>query len=534
MSQPSLTRETPLPVPRDREAAGLRQPGAVLLLFAMFVAAAAVPLFSVRIPALVDYPNHLGRLHTMAVLGKDPFLTEFYSVHWKIIPNLGVDILLPMIVRHLGIYLTGKLFLFACLLLWLSGAFAIHYATWRRLSLGPLFAFLFVYNFIFLYGFLNYLLGIGIALWAIAIWIALRQRATTLRGAVSFVFTLILFACHLFALGVYGLALLAYEIWRLRVAPAASRRALLHNALAFALPFAIVPALLLASPTSGYSLDVRWTLEAKFFGLFYIIKTFNDPIDLTIGFVLAVAVLWAWRRRILVLHPSGWYLLALSLPVYLIMPDVLFGSWAADRRLPIAIFFILIGLARWELGTAALRAGFVAAVGTLALLRFAVIDYYWHWYDHLYAQVEESMRDIRPGSLILVGQLEYAPLRYTFKHFLFHAPCLAMIERSSLVPSAFTHPGKQILHVNPDFIQYSDVLETPLPTQAALIGEARHPDPHPPYGKYWSHWDERFDYLYVMYQPHLKNPLPGVLTPLYQGDEFSLYKIERKAAGRAR
>ncbi|HZS85430.1 MAG TPA: hypothetical protein VFA50_21355 [Stellaceae bacterium] len=527
MTEASIAREAPLDLASGSAAPSLRQSRLAVLLFIALLAAAAVPVFSVRIPALIDFANHLGRLHTMAVLGQDPYLTRFYSVHWKIIPNLGVDILLPIFIRHMSVYLVGKLFVFACMALWLSGAFAIHAALWRRIGLGPLVAFLFVYNFIFFYGFLNYLLGAGLALWGIAAWIALRRSHPLLRGLVSFVFVLVLFACHLFALGVYGLAVLAHEAWRLRTAPAGGRR-LGGDVAAFALPFLIVPALLLASPTAGYSLDVKWTAEAKFFGLFYIIKNFNNPLDLAIGLGLAAAALLAWRRRVLLVHPLGWYLLAVSVPVYLAMPDVLFGSWAADRRLPIAIFFVLIGMTRWELSAPAARAAFVAVVVGVALLRFAVVDYYWRWFDHLYAQVEDSFRDIAPGSRILVGQIESPELRYTFRHFLFHAPCLAMIERSSMVPTAFTHPGKQILHVNRAYLQFSDVNETPLPVQRRLVAEARHPDPDPPAGEYWAGWPQKFDYLYIMYQPRPENPLPDLLTPLYQGDEFSLYKIERK------
>src|SRR5689334_9505682 len=230
MSESSVARGTSVVVSSPRVAAESERFG-ILAAFLTLLVAAAVPLFSVRIPALVDYTNHLGRLHTMAVLGKDPFLTQFYSVHWKIIPNLGVDILLPLIIRHLDVYLTGKLFVFFCMLLWLSGPFAIHYATWRRLSLAPLLGFLFVYNFIFLYGFLNYLLGVGLALWGIAAWIGLRRTPATVRGLVSLLFVLALFACHLFALGVYGLTLLAHELWLLRGGRLADRRRLWRDAL---------------------------------------------------------------------------------------------------------------------------------------------------------------------------------------------------------------------------------------------------------------------------------------------------------------
>src|SRR5205823_2840794 len=60
-----------------------------------------------------------------------------------------------------------------------------------------------------------YLFGIGLALWALTSWVALRERAVALRLAVSTLFVLALFFCHLFAVGVYGLGLLAFELQRL-------------------------------------------------------------------------------------------------------------------------------------------------------------------------------------------------------------------------------------------------------------------------------------------------------------------------------
>ena len=45
---------------------------------------------------------------------------------------------------------------------------------------------------------------------------------------------------------------------------------------------------------------------------------------------------------------------------------------------------------------------------------------------------------------------------------------------------------------------------------------------------YWEQWQEKFDYLYVMYAADdFSNPAPEVLTLLYSGDRFRLYKIRK-------
>src|ERR1051326_1958241 len=84
-------------------------------------------------------------------------------------------------------------------------------------------AFPLLYNNLFLVGTMNYVAGIGLMLWAVTTWMALRERSWLLRLPVSAAFVLALFFCHLFALGVYGLALLAFELHRLWTSYAQAR-----------------------------------------------------------------------------------------------------------------------------------------------------------------------------------------------------------------------------------------------------------------------------------------------------------------------
>src|SRR5438132_9388300 len=42
---------------------------------------------------LVDYPNHLARLHIHQNLPTDPNLSRFFQFHWIFTPYLGLDLL---------------------------------------------------------------------------------------------------------------------------------------------------------------------------------------------------------------------------------------------------------------------------------------------------------------------------------------------------------------------------------------------------------------------------------------------------------
>ncbi len=115
---------------------------------------------------------------------------------------------------------------------------------------------------------------------------------------------------------------------------------------------------------------------------------------------------------------------------------------------------------------------------------------------------------------------------------LVHAACIAMIERQSLVTTAFTVQGKQILHVRPEWRNLVDQEDGTPPTIAQLIVEAERPDPDS--RQYWREWPSRFDYLYVLFTgDETQNPDPTRLTLVVDGDRFQLYRINKPTAAPA-
>ena len=96
----------------------------------------------------------------------------------------------------------------------IGGALAIERVVRGRLELSPLAAALFLYSLPFAWGFLNFEFGFGVALCAIAAWLAMEDRRTVRARMRTRVFVLILFVAHLLALGIYGVTLGLHELWR--------------------------------------------------------------------------------------------------------------------------------------------------------------------------------------------------------------------------------------------------------------------------------------------------------------------------------
>lgn len=495
---------------------------------AVLLLAAASPIFSVSIPPLADYLNHLARMYVIADIDHNPVLAGFYGIEWQIIPNLIMDLIVPVLARYMDIYLAGQIFIFATLVLMLTGVQAIHYAIHRHLSPWPLVGFLFIYNNIFLFGFMNYLFGLGVTLWGMAAWIALRQRSPALRLGVSLAFVLVLFVCHLFAVGLYGLGLLCHEIWVLRESRPVSRRQILSDIAVFGVPFLPVLPLMMASPTIGLALDIDWDWGGKRQGLYYLIQNYSDLFDLSLGALIVAAVLWAMQRRLLSMHPVGWTLAAIGTAVFLAMPRVLFGSWAADLRLPVALVFMLTGFIRFNDANRAVRYAFYAFILGIAVARFGSVEMTWRNMDLIYDDFRRSIELIAPGSTILVAENDHPVGPESLNTPFSHAACLAMIDRASLVSTAFSVQGKQVLTVQPNFRDRVDPHDGYPPTVSELLEAAKRPV-NAEDGNFWDRWPERFDYIYVLYTSDQENPAPEHLNLLYQGSRFQLYKVKPQA-----
>jgi hypothetical protein len=143
--------------------------------------------------------------------------------------------------------------------------------------MGPAVAVLFFYNYNLSLGLVNYLFGVGLALWGFAAWIALRRSSPALRLSISLGFVVALFICHLAAVGLYGLAIFSFEVWRLlrSARSTGAEEGLFSEIGVLVLPFLAVPALLAAGPTGKFaSAGGHWVVSSKGRGLWYILKTF--------------------------------------------------------------------------------------------------------------------------------------------------------------------------------------------------------------------------------------------------------------------
>ena len=510
--------------------------GKIAILSLALMAIAAVPILLNPLPPISDYINHLARMHIIASIGSDPDLHRYYEIQWQVIPNLMMDMIVPLLVRVMNIYLAGQAYTLLSFALIVSGTLALHRQLFGRWSALPLIAFPLLYNDVFLVGTMNYVFGIGLMLWALSAWVALRERSRALRLSLSTVFVIGLFFCHLFVLGVYAVALFAFESQRLvtsylrtrhSAGGNAARRALPALIVDFVLtglPFVPVPALLMMSPTKGLW-NFYWMSNGKLEGLFFVIKAYSPAFAFLLLAIFVAAALCALRYRALSFHGFGLVLFVIGAITYLALPRVMFDTYMVDLRLPISLAFILIACFDVDFRNRFVRRGFAASLVLLLTARVAEVERTWAPLSAGVQSFRQSVELLNRGAKVVVAYADPNGGDHLRDYGLMHADCIAIIERSALVTTEFTVVGKQILHARLPYRNRVDTEDGTPPMIGSLVQVADRPTANENF--YWRQWTADYDYLYVLFtKPDFQNPDPAHLTEIFAGDRFMLYRVE--------
>jgi hypothetical protein len=507
-------------------AAGFR-PRAVALLFVALMAVAIIPVLTHRLPPLSDYVNHLARVHVINEIGEDANLSRFYSIDWAIIPNLMIDLVVPWLSEIMNVYAAGQAFTVLSFLLIVSGTLALNRALFGRWSVLPLIAIPLLYNGVLLVGVMNYVFGIGLALWALAGWVMIRERRFVPRLALSTLFVVALFFCHLFAVGIYALGLLAFELqrlWEKRAEPLWPR---LIDFVATGFPFLVVGPLILAGPTPntpGFSAD--WEFWGKIHGLLLAVNVYYPLVAFALVAAVVLVGVYSVRREALNFHPFGWAVLAVGAIAYLAMPRVLLAAHLADQRLPIALAFILIACIDIQLRTRTARYAFVGILALVVTMRVIEVQAVWSGVSPRAEEFLKSVRMIERGKRILVVHGSGSGEDEITNNDLMHAASLATIERSALVTTAFTVPGKHILRARNPYNKIVDTQDNWPPSLPYVLAAAERNDPEQSF--FWEFWPRNYDYVYILFTKRgLLCSDRKHLTLVHDGHGFKLYRVKR-------
>jgi hypothetical protein len=442
-----------------------------------------------------------------------------------------MDVVVPLLAEIFPIYLAGKIFVLACVVVPVAGTACLHYVVHRRLSLVPLAAWLVSYNILLAFGFLNYLFSLGFALFLFAGWIATAGWPRWRRAALFAPAVLALYFGHAFACGAYCLAVAGFELnraVRTGLNRAWSVAADLLAALAQAAPALYFAATL--NVNAGYlgHLQTHWgDAGSKLLALCSPFLFMHDGINF--GVLVGAFICAGWLAKRVRLAPEIW---PACIPVAMAaaaMPHVVASTWGMDLRLPLFLVFLVIGGA--SLPQAAARRW--PAVAVLFILLSAKSADAWVVLRQLDGQIAETRRILaalpRGARLLVVnvagrgnGQ-ERVPAST-----IWHMPLVAVIDRDAFVPTLFN--GLTTLRIRPAF-RFSS---TPngLPVTLAQLWQgfaAAVPTTDVSDGEgarlYWLGWPKTFEYVLVQRFGADPGKLPPNLHLLSEAADMDLYQV---------
>jgi hypothetical protein len=473
----------------------------------------AVPPFSTVLPPLVDYPNHLARMHLLEEGGN-----AFYAVRWAPLPNLAEDLIVPQLARLVPLDTAAKLFLVMIFGLMAGGAVWLNRVAAGGWRLWPLLAFLLLYNRILLWGFLNYLFGIGIAFVGTASWLALEERRWWFRVISSSLLAAACFFSHIAAFGFYALVILGVEVLPAWAELRACRWTMLARHIGVAAPQFVLPAaLVLGGPHDAAGGTTSYAgIWRKVDLLFSAFDNYDRAFDI-VCFVLFLGLLGglAWTRRLGVAPRLGWAS-GLVFAVYLLLPSQIHGGSGVDHRLPTAFFLLLVAASAPRFPSRRIAAAVGITATSVLIARLGWIEQVWREADRVYTVNLAGLDALPRGAKLAVAHPD--GLFHVVRIPTIHLALMAIARRDAFVPTLFAIPGQQPVMLKPPFAALAEAAPPPI-LWAALIGgsAAGHARPPIPLGD--------FDFVAFTDRRPFSVPSSPCLAPFFIQPTFQIFAV---------
>src|SRR6266571_7741228 len=287
----------------------------LVLLLLLLGAALVAPIWRVRYPPLLDYPNHLARIFVLAHL-KDPAFKfqDFFEADWGLYPYLGMDVLMLGLQRLFSIETAGRVLLsITVLALPIASWWFIRHANpghdWLALWAPPL-----SYDVFFLEGLINFQLSLAACFLTLGLWLRWKQAAKRWWLLLILPATLTYFL-HPVGFGIAALVITFYVL--LRRQPI---RELLLSWVPFFLGLIFYFVSREGLPLHQQILWRSWQDKA-----FYVLSTpvhsYSDRLDTFTQIAILAAVLIAWWRNPDFRWNNRWPLVAAALfTLYWLLP----------------------------------------------------------------------------------------------------------------------------------------------------------------------------------------------------------------------
>ncbi len=482
-------------------SAGAESAHRLALLLALVVVGGFLiaPVWIVKFPPLLDYPNHLARTFILAHLNDPAFhFREFYAADWGLYPYLTTDVALIGLQKFFAVALAGRILLSLYVL-------ALPLAAWffvRQANPGndqlALWSLLASYNVFFLWGFLNMQLSLALCLVVFGLWLRYVRRPGIALWCLLLIVVTVLYFTHLMGFGLAGLIVSAYALLARR-----HLRELLLSWLAFA-PGIGLHLLSRLGTAKGWSFEFRPFAE-KIDELSAFMEGFSSRLDQFTVLALAACFLAAWWRNREFRWNHPWPVLTAGLfGLYWIFPWSYGVGTDADIRLLPFVFLLLPVVA--GIGRRARLLAFVASA--LFLARTANVAYNFVSEQPELAGLARSFAKTAANARVLpiVEAKEDVPQQRLYAHFWAYG----VIERGWFSPYLFAEKGLQPFQIRLDV--YS-------PDGFWDLVYNQPPD--------WAQVQEEYDYVWAYHVPRFSAALAAIGQLIYTDGDLEVFQLRK-------
>jgi hypothetical protein len=481
---------------------------------ALVALAATIPLWFVTLPPLIDLLGHMGRYHIQLNLAGNTALAANWDYHWRLIGNLGSDLLMEPFGRLLGVERGAVVLSGLLLVLMISGMARLAKAAHGILPATAWAAFPFATAYPWQYGLVNYWLGVGCAL-HVATW-AWPMAPTVRRAVLLGLASLLLWVVHIYGWAVFAVLIAARTVaehplrdWPRRV-PAL---------LPLGLPLLLMAALSYGTAGAAAATLGWFEIGYKALALTWTLRDQHQWLDMGC-LIAAILLIYAGLRSKAFAVDRGLALAALFLLIaLLVLPYQFLGSAFADARLwPVVFIVALLAIRPAEAG-GRLASALALAAALVFGVRISATTAGFQAYDVAYARHLKALDLMPRGSRVAV--FTEFPCDVPWRRpRIEHLDGIAIVRRDVFTNGQWDVPGAQLLvplgaqgtRYNSDPSQLVMGCGDLRPALAARLADLPR---------------DRFDLVWLIgYRPETLPRYAG-LTPLFADDRTILYRIEK-------
>lgn len=368
----------------------------------LLILATAIPVLVIQTPPMIDVPGHIGRYALQTGLDAHPWWQTFYGFRWRLIGNLGADLLVQAVYPLLGLEGAVRLVVLLVPLLTASAIMLLSREIHGRLTAFGVLALTLIYGLPFTWGFLNFSLAMALALLAFCGWLRLtRTGRVGLRSALFLPVSLAVWTCHTYGWAFLGILCAGESLARFLHRDRSHLSALMATATA-CLPLLapLLPMLLWRSTATDAGVSGWFDWAQKLEWTVSILRLHERWTDIVSASVLIVAI-YVGLRSDRVRADRGLALsAALAGVAFLVLPKQIFGSVFADMRLaPYAAMLALLALGPVE-RPAPVRQAWMAAALLFLAFRLGVTTHVYRERSQLLDQQLTALSAIPPHARV--------------------------------------------------------------------------------------------------------------------------------------